>query len=140
MKFRDKYWFLSNFYPHRVVCFGLAFECAEAAFQACKAVTQGERQVFLGLNGAEAKKQGRRLTLHPDWNEQRLYWMEQVLRRKFSDPALADRLLDTGDEELVEDNDHGDTFWGRSGGRGQNHLGLLLMKLRQELREKGTLV
>ena len=36
--------------------------------------------------------------------------------------------------ELVEDNAWGDTFWGRCNGIGKNHLGKILMVIREELR------
>jgi predicted NAD-dependent protein-ADP-ribosyltransferase YbiA (DUF1768 family) len=43
-------------------------------------------------------------------------------------------LLETGDAELIEGNDWGDTFWGVCGGKGNNFLGKLLMEVRKELR------
>jgi N-glycosidase YbiA len=46
---------------------------------------------------------------------------------------LARRLLDTGDAVLVERTAH-DAYWGDGGdGSGQNRLGALLMRLRDEL-------
>ena len=50
---------------------------------------------------------------------------------------LKQRLLATGDKRLVEGNTWGDTFWGvdlRSG-RGENQLGRILMRVREELKE-----
>jgi len=41
--------------------------------------------------------------------------------------------LDTGKSELIEGNTWGDTFWGVSGVIGQNNLGKILMKIREEL-------
>lgn len=49
---------------------------------------------------------------------------------KFAEPGLQAKLLETGNEELVEGNYWGDTFWGVCRGRGENHLGKLLMKVR----------
>ena len=49
---------------------------------------------------------------------------------------LKKRLLGTGDRPLVEHTER-DRYWGDSGdGRGENHLGNLLMKLRKELFEE----
>ena len=44
-------------------------------------------------------------------------------------------LIDTGDQELIEGNWWGDRFWGvdLKTNQGQNHLGMLLMKIRSEL-------
>lgn len=72
--------------------------------------------------------------MRSDWEEVKLGVMEGLLREKFSDPELRRKLLATGERELVEGNDWGDSFWGVCAGRGKNHLGRLLMKLREELR------
>jgi predicted NAD-dependent protein-ADP-ribosyltransferase YbiA (DUF1768 family) len=57
------------------------------------------------------------------------------LALKFSDPVLREMLLDTGDAILEEGNMWNDTFWGidLNTGKGQNHLGRLLMERRAEL-------
>lgn len=61
--------------------------------------------------------------------------MRRLVWRKFTDdPYLAELLLATGDEELVEGNVWGDTFWGVCEGKGENWLGKILMDIRKELR------
>ena len=55
------------------------------------------------------------------------------LRYKFSNPDLKEKLLATGNEELVEGNWWGDQYWGICDGIGKNKLGKLLMKVRKEL-------
>ena len=63
--------------------------------------------------------------------------MLDVVRAKFDQhPDLAQKLLATGDEELVEGNDWGDIYWGVYKGRGNNMLGKILMRVRAELREE----
>ena len=42
----------------------------------------------------------------------------------------------TGDAELVEGNTWNDTYWGVCNGVGHNHLGKILMQVRQELQVK----
>ena len=63
--------------------------------------------------------------------------MEELLRKKFAHdkPLLRQALIDTGDQELIEGNWWGDRFWGvdLKTNQGQNHLGMLLMKIRSEL-------
>ena len=60
--------------------------------------------------------------------------MKEIIRRKFSQhPDLADKLVATGQKELQEGNNWGDTFWGISNGKGQNNLGIILMEVREEL-------
>ncbi len=62
--------------------------------------------------------------------------METILRDKFSDSKLRQKLLETGNEELVEGNEWSDFFWGVCNGKGQNQLGKLLMKLRTEFSQQ----
>jgi hypothetical protein len=61
--------------------------------------------------------------------------MRGFLIQKFSDKVLMVKLLATGEEELVAGNWWKDKFWGVCDGEGQNHLGLLLMELRQYYRD-----
>jgi predicted NAD-dependent protein-ADP-ribosyltransferase YbiA (DUF1768 family) len=61
--------------------------------------------------------------------------MRTALRAKFSDknPKLINLLLDTDDAELINNTKH--SYWGLgSDGKGQNNLGKMLMRLRDELR------
>ena len=81
---------------------------------------------------------GRRVKLRPDWEQVKVGLMEEIVRAKFTqNEDLKQRLLATGDKRLAEGNTWGDTFWGvdlRSG-RGENHLGRILMRVRDELKE-----
>jgi ribA/ribD-fused uncharacterized protein len=84
---------------------------------------------------AEIKALGRTIELVPNWDEIKVSVMEKVLRAKFTqNTQLGQRLLFTGDRELVEGNTWNDKFWGVCNGEGENHLGKLLMKIRSELR------
>ena len=86
-------------------------------------------------NPSEAKRLGRRVRLRSDWEQVKYDVMLDVVRAKFNQhPDLAQKLLATGDEELVEGNDWGDTYWGVCNGRGKNMLGKILMRVRAELR------
>lgn len=136
-KFRDEYFFLSNFYSCTVPLGGRVYRNAEAAFQAGKCINDQDKDVFCSVDASYAKTFGRRVTLRPDWEEVKLAVMREVLIAKFmTNPTLAAWLLETGDEELVEGNTWGDTFWGANAqtGQGANHLGHLLMEVRHELK------
>ena len=87
-----------------------------------------------------AKKMGRSVSLRPDWEDIKDDIMLEGLYRKFADDELADWLVDTGDEELVEGNWWGDRYWGVCNGVGQNKLGKLLMKVRSEIKKERGLV
>jgi len=129
--FRGKYRFLSNFYDWGGCC------TAEHHYQAAKATNERDADwVRNAKTPAEAKKRGRQIPVRSDWDEVKLQVMEDVVREKFQDKILQGLLLETGDQELVEDNWWGDTFWGTCKGTGENHLGKILMKIRKEIRDE----
>ena len=133
----EGYTFLSNFYEAPVAYRGLTYGSAEAAFQAQKCLTDEEKQAFTDARPGKSKGMGRRVKLRPDWEEVKVGLMEEIVRAKFTqNEDLRQKLLETGEKRLAEGNTWGDTFWGvdlRSG-RGENHLGLILMKVREELK------
>lgn len=72
----------------------------------------------------------------PNWSDMKLGIMQEVVRRKFiANPDIRMQLAETGDEELVEGNSWGDTFWGvdNKTGEGQNQLGKVLMAVRADI-------
>jgi len=138
MSFRGAFDFLSNFYPARVEVGGICYQNAEAVFQAQKCADAADRAIFAELPAVKAKRKGRQVELRPDWDAVRLSVMEAVVRAKFTqNPDLAARLVATGTMPLVEGNFFGDTFWGVDAktGNGENNLGKILMKIREELSE-----
>jgi ribA/ribD-fused uncharacterized protein len=127
--------FLSNFYPSLLLVDGKYYPTVEHAFQAAKTDNPTQReQIRQARNAAEAKRLGRRVTLKPGWDQLRIRVMLDLLRLKFSDPELAAKLRATGAGALREGNHWGDRFWGvDESGRGENHLGHLLMQVREEV-------
>lgn len=137
--FRGRYEFLSNFYEAPIEYDSLRFGSGEAAFQAQKCRDRGERAAFQTLRPSEAKRAGRKVLLRPDWEFVKVQLMEEIVRAKFAQNAdLAQMLLDTGDRMIQEQNTWHDAFWGinAKSGDGENHLGKILMKIRNELRQK----
>lgn len=136
-EFRDNYFFLSNFYTAPVIFDGIKFDNNEAAFQAQKCLDPDKRKMFSGMSPSNAKKMGRRVKLRPDWEDVKVDLMRKIIYAKFTqNPYLATKLLDTGNEELVEGNDWGDKIWGKVNGEGQNLLGQILMEIREQIKEK----
>lgn len=98
----------------------------------------------------EAKLRSREVTLQPNWEVPdqngiplKLHIMEAVLRAKYKcNPGLVDKLLDTDTASITEGNQHHDRFFGvcnckeHNGGGGENHLGHLHEKLRDEYRKE----
>lgn len=139
--FSGNYRFLSNFWPCEVRFDDEAYTSVEHAYVAAKVLDRQARQAVQACpTPGFAKRLGRTLTLRADWEAIKLGVMEDLLRQKFSKPALRELLLATDNDELVEGNTWGDTFWGVCDGVGQNHLGKLLMRIRDEARELRPLI
>lgn len=132
--FTGKYEFLSNFYNHPLVFDGVEYSNAEAAFQAQSAADKCSKRKFARLSGIKAKAYGRRIVHRDDWDEhtQDLV-MRDILAAKFKDKELAEKLCNTGDEELINMNQFRDDYWGVTMRGGRNKLGLMLMELRDKL-------
>lgn len=131
-RFIGEYAFLSNFWSLD------DGKTLEHYFQAAKTEKISEwYHVFQADTPQEAKRRGREVSLREDWDEVKDGVMLDLLRSKFSQPYLREKLLDTGDEYLIEGNTWRDTYWGAdlATGVGQNKLGLLLMQVRDELKE-----
>lgn len=138
-KFQGIHAFLSNFYPSVIKMEGINYPSVEHAYQAAKTLDPALRKSISELpNAGAAKRYGNQISIRPDWLSVRLEIMQDLLYKKF-DPSqhsgLVRLLLGTGDKELIEGNTWGDRYWGKCGGYGQNHLGLLLMQIRKTLQE-----
>ena len=144
--FSGVYDFLSNFYESPLEFEGVVYPTLEHAFQAAKTFSSEER-AWIGeaasagvakRRGGPRGERGRRIALRSDWEEAKVGVMRVLLAIKFSHgDELSDRLLETGERELVEGNSWGDVFWGVYRGRGENWLGRLLMERRDALRSVG---
>jgi ribA/ribD-fused uncharacterized protein len=130
-KFRGPYAFLSNFYSCNIEFCGLTFGSVEAAYQSAKTDDFNLAQQFTRYDARTAKREGKKLKKRGRWDGMKLTIMHVLLLKKFENPELKQKLLDTGDEELIEGNEWNDTFWGVCNGIGENNLGKLLMKVRE---------
>ncbi len=122
-RFDGEYRFLSNFYIEPDGTH------VEDEYQSAKTDPPAVelRTMFPGA----AKRAGRKLKLRDDWDSVKVQVMADLVFWKFQNhPELLEKLIATGDEELVEGNNWGDMFWGACGGRGLNHLGRILMQVR----------
>ena len=141
IEFEEKYAFLSNFYPSPFTHDGIEYPTVEHFFQAAKTLYIQERKAIAAAKTPGlAKRMGRSVQLRPDWEKVKAYYMELGLRLKFANKDLAEKLLATGDEELIEGNWWHDNIWGSCmcdkciNIPGRNMLGMLLMDLRKKMR------
>jgi len=134
--FKGKYSFLSNFYYAPFYSpGGLLVKTVEHGFHACKTFNTNERNKILAAKSpGEAKRLGRRVVLRKDWNTVRLTIMKALVLMKFQqNQDIKKQLIETGNIKLVEGNTWNDRFWGVCNRQGQNHLGKILMEVRNEL-------
>jgi ribA/ribD-fused uncharacterized protein len=142
IEFQGKYRFLSNFWICDVPYDGLTYPSSEHAYQAAKLPKQdrpylakGPLQLAKYAKPGTAKRLGGAARLDSDWEGRKIGVMRDILRSKFTyNTDLRDKLLETSPQELQEGNRWGDEFWGVDlrYGYGENHLGKLLMELRDE--------
>lgn len=147
LQFKDEYRWLSNFwYFERPLVTRLCpeedrivYPTSEHFYQAMKFDTQGNRRAVANHPLKGLKRFTREMEIHSNWDEIRVSVMEYITRYKFSkhNPKLRQMLLDTGTVEIQEGNHWNDTFWGvdLKTGEGENNLGKIIMKVRQEIRE-----
>ena len=137
-QFKGKYNFLSNFYRVKLLIDGKEYATTEHYFQSIKFLDPRiQEQIRTVSTPAQAKKLAKQNNseVRKDWFNISLEVMEKALKAKFEIPELKEKLLATEDKELQEGNTWNDTFWGVNlkTGKGENHLGKLLMKIRGEL-------
>lgn len=131
----EAYGFFSNFSAHPVSLHGVVWPTTEHYFQAQKTLdTSWQERIRCAPTPMEAKNLGRAVPLRGDWEQVKEDVMLAALRAKFTQhPELRKALLSTKDTFLVEHTVR-DRYWGDGGdGRGCNRLGVLLMRVRDEL-------
>lgn len=140
-QFTDQYAFLSNFHPCRIFYENDWYPSVEHAFQAAKTTNPEERRrIREAKTPGKAKSLGRQVTLRPGWPIVKLKVMKSLVKQKFIKGELRDKLIATGEEELIEGNSWNDHYWGVCNGHGENHLGKILMDVRSEVAQPGPAI
>lgn len=138
LQFKEEYAFLSNDDPAEVIYEGIAYPCATSAFVASKCENPAERKIISGMNPEKAKQKYNNTPGKPEWLKRQTAVMEEIVRLKFQQhPERREMLLATGTHRLVNGGKK-DTYWGVNliTWEGENRLGLILMKLRNEWMER----
>lgn len=129
--FFGPYRWLSNFWSVDISYMGLIYPTVEHAYQATKAIRREDRlSIQQAKTPGEAKRIGRRFPRRLD----SLEIMRRLTEIKYENQDLRKRLLATGDAYIEETNTWGDQFWGVCRGRGDNHLGEIIMAVRDAIR------
>jgi len=140
LSFDGEFRWLSNFYPAPVNYLGDEYPTVENAYQAAK-FPASKRDPFVDITPGQAKHLARSMAHDgeavPNWQDYKVTVMRSLLNQKFARGSeLAEKLLATGNCQIVEGNTWGDTYWGVYKGKGDNVLGLMLMDIRAKLRRR----
>lgn len=135
-KFSNEYSWLSNFHRCNIILDGVQYHSVENAYQAAKTLDINERIQFQNITPGKAKKRGAKLNLRSDWEQQKISIMRALLNDKFKVRELRQKLINTGDVQIIEGNNWNDTYWGVCNGKGKNMLGILLMTIRMEINKE----
>jgi ribA/ribD-fused uncharacterized protein len=137
-RLKDPHGYMGNFYKARHFIYGKWWNTTEASYQAQKTNVESE---VLAIQQAEkpmqARNLGQEVSLRENWDMIKDRVMYECVLAKFLQHAdLRKQLIETGDEELVEDTKTtNDMYWGcGTDGSGRNELGKILMRIRYELR------
>ncbi|GAB4001692.1 NADAR family protein [Glycomyces albus] len=136
--YTPKYYVFNNFSAHVIEFRGKLYPTSEHAYQAAKCTDPVGQEAIRNARSPSLAKtlanETYRTAKDPDWDRKKVAVLEQILRAKLAQHSEAQEALrETGDEEIVEDSPT-DYFWGEGiDGSGQNMLGKLWMKLRDEL-------
>jgi ribA/ribD-fused uncharacterized protein len=118
----------------------ITYPTVEHYFQAMKTLDiEKRKEIAAAPTPGKAKRMGRQVQLRADWENIRYNVMTYAIRRKFEDSILREKLLATGNAELIEGTTWHDNLWGRcscdkcSRTMSLNWLGHILMKEREIL-------
>jgi N-glycosidase YbiA len=131
--------YLSPFSAHQIEIWGEKFATVEHAYQTMKFLPGKEQDEIRNAPSAYAswklnwKYKGDQSILNPNFDREKV--MEELLRAKVAQhPEILEILKASGTRCLLK-NVEGDEFWGVGrDGSGQNKMGKLWMKIREELR------
>jgi hypothetical protein len=134
--FKDGFAFLSNFFIYPVIYKCITYLTSEHAYQCAKTLDAKEQEwIRSAPTPGQAKRRGKKATCRPDWEQVKFDIMHEIVLQKFQNPTLKRLLIETGNNELIEGNQHADKIWGcvweNGKWAGENHLGRILMQIRQ---------
>lgn len=140
-RFKDEFYFLSNFYPCSINYCKIVFPSSEHLFQARKSKDVKIWEIIAAIpKPGKSKAFGRTIDLRSDWEEVKINIMISVVYLKFSQNIdLMMKLRKLEGINLCEGNYHHDNFWGDchcdncKNIIGQNKLGYSLEKVRDNM-------
>lgn len=133
----DESGYLSNWYPASLFLKGKIWPSSEHYYQAQKVAGTPHEETVRRMESPRLTFEFTRrpeITVRADWDQVKIKAMHEAVYAKFTqNPELTEKLLATGDREIVE-NSPVDYFWGiGADGSGENQLGKVLMDVRRQI-------
>ena len=137
LMWEDEFYPLSNFSAFAVEWEGHLWPTAEHAYQAASFDDPQIKNMIMSARSAHETRiigQKNKALRRADWATDKERVMEELFRAKIAQhPYVKEKLLATGDREIIK-NVPDDSFWGWGADKkGENRMGKLWMKLREEL-------
>ena len=136
--YTPEFYVFNNFSAHAVEFRGELYPTSEHAYQAAKCTDPaGQEEIRNARSPLQAKSLANekyKAAKDPDWGSKKLAVLEEILRAKLAQhPEAQEALRKSGRQTIVEDSPT-DYFWGEGAdGSGQNMLGKLWMRIRNEI-------
>ena len=138
-EFQGEYRWLSNFAPVKIILEGREYPSVEHAYMSAKSEKEQWKIFCADQNNSagQIKRKSKNLVLVENWELIKVETMKTCLSQKFEKNPYKARLLKTGEEDIQEGNNWGDTFWGvcLKTNKGKNTLGKLIMSIRDNLKD-----
>lgn len=137
--YEQEFYVFSNFSAFTLFWAGKKFDTSEIAYQYEKfrgnTVIQDIVMSQLSTHAAYTAAQNFKDHIREDWDEVKVPIMRDILRAKVEQHGYVEqKLLETGNREIIEDSWR-DDFWGWGENKdGQNMLGKLWMEIRDDIR------
>ena len=138
--YEGEFYSFSNFSSFAIEWKGKLWMTSEHVYQSEKFDDEGlKEEIRMTRSAHDSKKVAgkNKDKYRKNWDEIKLNVMEEILREKIKQhPYVMKKLIDSGDREIIEDSWR-DDYWGWGPNKdGQNNLGKIWMKLREELQNK----
>ncbi|MCD7889793.1 MAG: NADAR family protein [Oscillospiraceae bacterium] len=142
--FPREFYCLDNYSANKIEYDGFVYGTVEEAYQA-SAFRGVAEDVVEQIRNAGSPYEAKQIFLankdrkRPDWDSEKVVVMEELLREKVRQhPYVKEMLLKTKDYTIVEDSPK-DSYWDWGPDRdGENNMGKLWMKIRDELLEENS--
>ena len=133
-KFSGKLAFLSNMHvlTNPIEFDGVEYYTVEHAYQVARTLDLEWREKIAACGTPYAAKTlAKQAPTRPNWLVIRVGLMDDLVQQKFrNNPDLMELICSIPDEDIVEENSWGDTFWGVCNGVGTDWLGYILRNIK----------